>query len=384
MKFIADLLSLIQKSTDDALRQFLTSLPVSWQHFLRDKGMIKLLSDFAAITMMPALVITSPKVALNTIKYWWTSSSHVIGFNGKALPALECHDLRSMKSSERCDEENNLKRKLFRVLLFVHGGAWGSGQLWQYRDIAIQYGLLLNADVTTLIKYSYYPDASITDQRDALLRAIHYIHGPEFQRKCGLSQTDANRSNVELVVCGHSSGAHLSILSSVEMLKTEVDSVELMKVLGGRPAIHSIIGLSGPYDLVKHFDFESGRGVQHISPMLGAAGGNIEGLARCSPDVLLFTGYVQQGENDESQSSSRSTKIHLLHGTDDGTVPHAATERMETALIQAGYKFVKGHYYPVSFIVESLSTCVSSNSVLTCSPGSSSAALIRRYLEQAK
>ena len=384
MKLIAELLSLIQKSTDDALRQFLTSLPVSWQHFLRDKGMIKLLSDFAAITMVPALAITSPKVALNTIKYWWTSSTHFIGVNGKSLPALECHDLRSMKLPVAVDVENNLKQKLVRVLLFVHGGAWGSGQLWQYRDIAIQYGLLLNADVTTLIKYSYYPDASIADQRDALLRAVHYIHGPEFHKKCGLSQTDMNTSNIELVLCGHSSGAHLSILSSVEMLKTEVDSVDLKKALGRRPAIHSIIGLSGPYDLVKHYDFESGRGVQHISPMLGAAGGNIEGLARCSPDVLLFTGYVNQGENDDCPSSSRSTKIHLLHGTEDGTVPHAATERMEMALIHAGYKFVKGHYFPVSVSVESSTACASSNTVSTCSPGSSSAALIRRHLKSAK
>jgi acetyl esterase/lipase len=327
---------------DDILRQFLTSLPVNWQHTLRDWGLIKYLSDFAALIMIPAMTITVPRVAFHTLQCWAASRYIPLSkTDRKSVPGLELHRLVDTTAANDVETANNDKLK--RVFLFVHGGAWGSGQLWQYRDFAVQCGKLLEMDAVVLLKYAYYPESMILEQRDVVLQAIQFIHSKEFHHMLGLEMKLC--SQIEIVVCGHSSGAHIAVLSAVEILRSEMRSVDKIDSTLNRPLLHSVIGLSGPYDIVKHFDFESQRSVQHISPMLGAAGNNIEGLAVCSPDVQLLSSEFDALSEHVPETSIRATKFHFLHGNEDSTVPHEASERMVAALNRRGFRFVNGYYY---------------------------------------
>ena len=64
----------------------------------------------------------------------------------------------------------------------------------------------------------------------------------------------------DLVVVGHSSGAHVGLLSV------------LMGGNEGDPWVSGFVGLGGVYDVCMHYDYEARRGLEQLSPMQPACG----------------------------------------------------------------------------------------------------------------
>ena len=61
------------------------------------------------------------------------------------------------------EDKNNSTRN---VLIFVHGGAWGSGMPWMYLLVAVGMSKCINASTAIIIEYPVYPDSFICDQAD--------------------------------------------------------------------------------------------------------------------------------------------------------------------------------------------------------------------------
>lgn len=87
-------------------------------------------------------------------------------------------------------------------------------------------------------------------------------------------------SGAPLLLSGHSSGAHISMLYLLEALN------ESKPVL-----VDGFIALSGVFDIGKHYLWESARGAHEVSPMKAAALGE-QSFAHVSPTCLLRDGKI--------------------------------------------------------------------------------------------
>lgn len=132
------------------------------------------------------------------------------------------------------------------IVLYVHGGAWGSGHSSHYSQIAMRIVEATESPVLVLT-YRLYPTALISDQADDVKTALLRIRGAFPSQK--------------VVVFAHSSGAHITSLALLQEAKKNSETT-LADV---------IILTAGPFHLMHHFLFESHRGVALVSPMLPAA-----------------------------------------------------------------------------------------------------------------
>lgn len=132
------------------------------------------------------------------------------------------------------------------IILYVHGGAWGSGNSSHYSQLATRIVQSTQSSVLVL-SYRLYPSASIPEQAEEVKAALQTI------RRAFPSQ--------KLIVFAHSSGAHIT---SLALLK-EAHSAQTCALAD------VAIFTAGPFHLMHHFLFESYRGVALVSPMLPAA-----------------------------------------------------------------------------------------------------------------
>jgi alpha-beta hydrolase superfamily lysophospholipase len=155
------------------------------------------------------------------------------------------------------------------------------------------------------------------------------------------------------ILCGHSSGANISLLSALDIPSRASGNATSNPV-------DMFLGLCGVYDVYEHYLYESKRGVQNLSPMAAAAGikhdfythslsnnANTSESHICS--TLIAVDSVGSGPSDSthqhiqhvsmlhacspthilSQHTSSSTsssvvlpkKMVFLHGSNDRTVP---------------------------------------------------------------
>jgi acetyl esterase/lipase len=251
------------------------------------------------------------------------------------------------------------------TIFFVHGGAWGSGKPWMYRLIAPTFLKLHFAVV--IVGYRTYPDAATIDDQvgDVLLaweKAGDILNNSvTMMLSSATSQCESTRGDacdnddagsnictddacngwVGNVIMGHSSGAHVAMLMLVLWIQKQQRQ---WKNHPGEPN-HSrnasdsnypwdpnyFIGLSGPYDINDHFDYEAGRGVEQISPMKPICGHSREKFHKASPVKRFLSLFREQGDDDsELHNQARSIQqltppILLVHGIEDATVPFTAT-----------------------------------------------------------
>ena len=89
------------------------------------------------------------------------------------------------------------------------------------------------------------------------------------------------------------------------------------------------VGLSGPYDISHHFDYEAGRGVEQISPMKPICGHTRENFRSASPVHRFLSLLRDDGGDDEYDDGVAVQRlappILLVHGMEDSTVPFTAT-----------------------------------------------------------
>lgn len=381
-------------------------IPISWQSSFRNSGGISILSDISVLILAATVGLTDMQLVLDMVQvskkisrfqYGATSTHRLEVFR----PVNNVVNFgKSAKSSQQVNDSKADTGKKSKILVFVHGGAWGCGQLWQYRLVANGLGNIIGATSVVLIGYPTYPTAGILEQRDCVTDAVRFIRNDStllkllHHNRTTPDTADMNYSEDDvyvpfcntidtMVLCGHSSGANICALSlldtcystnniNIGALTThcyEIDTSSstsagsnndnnaVVTTSGAAMAatnanttptlkhpVDVFIGLCGPYNLVKHYLFEERRGVHVVSPMTAAAGGK-GGLPHCSPTLLAELLLVKKANivsNDENKDANSVPKVltmpHtiLLHGAKDATVPVTSSIDFGAALSKLG------------------------------------------------
>ncbi|XP_029019745.1 uncharacterized protein si:dkey-193c22.1 isoform X2 [Betta splendens] len=182
------------------------------------------------------------------------------------------------------------------LVVFVYGGAWGSGERTIYCLLAKQMADELNATVICP-DYCIYPKGNVLgmvqDIADCLVWAQE--NGEKF-----------NFDKDSIVLIGHSAGAHLCALTTLFLTDTRDELfIELSQQQDITRAVRGVIGLSGVYDIMEHYKHEQKRAVEYISSMHKAMNG-VENFAYYSPT------HVVKNLNQDKLDSSLSVKVSLL------------------------------------------------------------------------
>ena len=224
------------------------------------------------------------------------------------------------------------------TLFFVHGGAWGAGKPWMYRLVAPAFLKLGFAVV--IAGYRTYPDASTIDEQCADARAVwdeceHVLNDLVVPIDDGPDGSDW----VGNVIMGHSSGAHVSLLLLVDLIAEKAENRPNGKQ-GSRSAYpwtpDFFVGLSGPYDISYHFDYEAGRGVEQISPMKPICGHSRENFHKANPMRRLHALLAKQKDEMAGTIPQLFPPVLLVHGIEDSTVPSTATSDAGRILRSSG------------------------------------------------
>ena len=180
------------------------------------------------------------------------------------------------------------------MVLFVHGGAWGSGERWQYTPLAWALAREAGA-IVGIVGYRLYPEAMVDEQVTDVRLAMR-----EFCIASRALGADENR----YALVGHSSGAHLSCLALLRGGPQDAADE------GGPPAAgpSSFVGISGVYDIATHYEYEKSRGVDLLSPMHDAFGG-AGGFRDASPTQLVADRAPDAPEIDLSALPSLSLLV---------------------------------------------------------------------------
>ena len=296
-------------------------LPLSWQNQFRDSGRFRAVADTLTVASIPILAVMQPAQTMNFLK---------LGSRVKRIK----YDKHPMQIMELFlpEESNTDQQHYTRTIFFVHGGAWGSGFPWLYRLVAMPF--LQHGMAVAIVGYRTYPDATsvkdIIQDCHAAFRCLERIH----PRNC---------KYVTLV--GHSSGAHVGAMMLIEQARLAMTQID-----PGAARFDSFIGMSGPYDISHHFDYEASRGVEEISPLKPVCGYSRHEFWRNSPGHQLRHSLVhfneQTVENNYlpnfDKTSIWTTPSHalpdmcLIHGIEDGTVPFTSTAEFASILRACG------------------------------------------------
>jgi acetyl esterase/lipase len=172
------------------------------------------------------------------------------------------------------------------------------------------------------------------------------------------------RSERPIGVCvmGHSSGAHIALLMVVEQAK-ELLQVEKSRLESSRRRaddnveddaptrllVNSFVGISGPYDISHHFDYEAARGVEELSPMKPCNGYTREQFRLNTPPLRLRDFLISWQESDSRLVLDRFfPPTLLLHGIEDDTVPFTATSEAARILRSCGVTRCDEYYAPLT------------------------------------
>lgn len=107
-------------STDEWTRRVLGgTLPVRWQHFLRDSGAFRLITDgLVSALVAPSLAVTAPATVRTFLSLSSNSNMRRIQYGSHPM---QCVDV-FLPSTPNSQFDGEMKR---RMIFFVHGGAWG-------------------------------------------------------------------------------------------------------------------------------------------------------------------------------------------------------------------------------------------------------------------
>ncbi|KAM9392162.1 uncharacterized protein KZ484_003670 isoform 2-T3 [Pholidichthys leucotaenia] len=217
--------------------------------------------------------------------------------------------------------------ELVPLVVFIYGGAWGSGE----RSIYCLLGQQMAEELTAVVicpDYSIYPKgnvlAMVQDIADCLVWAQE--NGRKF-----------NFDKDNIVLIGHSAGAHLCALTALFLADGQEELfMEPSKQQEIIQSIRGIIGLSGVYNIVDHYKHEQKRGIEYVSDMHKAMNG-VENFAHYSPTHLLRK--LRQDKLNMVPPCS------LLHGTNDITVPVESSIKFSELLTSLSVK-VSLHLLP--------------------------------------
>ncbi len=263
--------------SDDGFRSFRQNVPLSVQHWLRDSGMLRFIVDSLVYVGLPGLVQQYPDTLSTFLRL--TNECTTIKYGDHPMQKVDVFEPKTISKQSK------------GLVVICHGGAWGSGKKWMYRLTATRK--LEHGYTIAVLGYRTYPDASVDGQVSDIQRSLDKLK----QRYPSQHTT----------ILGHSSGSHIALLGVLQR-KLKVDA---------------LICVSGVYDVVKHFMFEKGRGVDMISPLLPANGHVEKEWVLRSPTRLV----------DETTRDILPPTL-LVHGAKDSVVPYTSAVEFYNALQQ--------------------------------------------------
>jgi len=337
--------------TDEDCANRDATLKMAFHHFVRDSGLFIYLASFAALKNAGQILRQHPGVILESVRLLLGRT--VISYGEHPMQHLEVFLPSSNTSDKECKG----------LLVFVHGGAWGSGNPSMYRLIASTF--LRQNWAVAIVGYRVYPvgDASLQIQDVELALSALAQHYP-----------DLCCQGKKVCLTGHSSGAHICLLALVERARkrlqfeqsilcatnddnnnnnnnTNNDAAFLKarKQQWEHPLVNldSFIGISGPYNIQHHFAFEASRGLEQLSPMQPACGYSEELFLRFSPAEQLANLILDPSLSATERDlllNSLPPKISLVHGLNDGTVPPSSSKELSRVFQQCGVKNCKEYY----------------------------------------
>jgi len=341
-------------SLPDQLIRFIgRTLPLEWQHRHRDNGNFRNIADGMVKLTCPMIGLSNLRLTHEFLKLSGTKrrrrmrygDHHAMQYIDLFLPQHD--DINQQMQPSAGNHINGNKVPVRGTLFFVHGGAWGSGHPWMYRLVAPAF--LARNFAVAIVGYRTYPDAINIDAQaddirlafdelnDVLNECVVPVADDALERKEAGTCDDVDNGWVGNIVMGHSSGAHIALLLLVDMLsermKPSSTSKLAVKECSQYPwsLPHYFVGLSGPYDISDHFDFEAGRGVEQISPMKPICGYTRLNFDSASPAKRLLSKLASFREQVDSADLTNLTMqeitppMLLVHGIEDSTVPFTAT-----------------------------------------------------------
>ncbi|KAG5834256.1 hypothetical protein ANANG_G00259630 [Anguilla anguilla] len=213
------------------------------------------------------------------------------------------------------------------VVVFIYGGAWGSGERSIYCLLALQMAKELNATVVCP-DYATYPKGTVLHMVQDITDCLVWIgeNGHKFSM---------DKDNVVLI--GHSAGAHLCALTALFLVEgMEELAIEPAKQKEISLSIKGVTGLSGVYNIPDHYQHEKMRGIEYVSTMHKAMGG-VENFEFYSP-----TDFLKILSEDKLK---RVPPFCLIHGTNDIIVPMESSIRFSDVLASLSVK-VSLHLLP--------------------------------------
>ena len=279
---------------DNGFRKMRETWPLWLQRGLRDTGTLRtIMNSLTRYAAAPVFFYENPSCLSEFVRlsgYPQSVTNLIAPETSRIHFSIESYGPHPSQSAEVMVSDTKKNCKDLPLLIFVHGGAWGSGFPTMYRLISVPF--LEKGYRVAVLGYRTYPDANVDGQVGDVVRAVDYFtrdqQGPT-------------------VLMGHSSGAHISLLAALG---------------GSLSSIDALICKSGVYDIEEHFQHECSRGVDQISPMSPACGPTLDDWRRNSPLRVLET--VDQSIVDALPP------LLFVHGETDGTVsPSASSDCFE-------------------------------------------------------
>jgi acetyl esterase/lipase len=272
--------------------------------------------------------------------------------------------VKAKRESERETEREEVpvaSSPLTPVVLYVHGGAWGAGDAWNFAPIARALSATYASSPVLILNYKacQYPRGDARDQATSVADALSYAR---------------TRFKGRNVICmAHSSGAHVATLALLG-----IHDARLQGRGNCLPLCDVFIAQAGVYDLASHYLYESSRGVALVSPLLPAACG--DGLPdpvafdTLSPlwhvtreDICLKTNVdlCQHGLQLEGASSAHFLESALRSTVDSGVLPTDCEGNMHTPERRTKERTANDSPYPTYFPLTYIQAAVSDNVVPT-------------------
>ena len=294
---------------------------VAIHHFIRDSGLFHHLMAIMSISTIKTVLLLRPDILWHSVRLAWSRKTLRYGQHSPS----QIMELFLPPPHQQEDQ-----RPAEGVVVFVHGGAWGSGSPSMYRLLALPLEPMNWA--VAVVGYRIYPEGDASSQIQDLEMAMKVL-----QRE----HPEICQRNVCLM--GHSSGSHIALLTLVERLRHKLElhragnDTALQQWENSLVKINSFVGVSGPYNIFNHFDFEASRGVEQISPMQPACGNSREKFLRYSPAVQLSHLTKSLSSKERNLLSGYFPKMTLIHGMEDSTVPYSSSKEAARIFKTTGF-----------------------------------------------
>ncbi|OUM62230.1 hypothetical protein PIROE2DRAFT_11546 [Piromyces sp. E2] len=225
----------------------------------------------------------------------------------------------------------NNSQNLKPVVIFVHGGAWISGNKLEYQMI----GNILsnNGYVAVLPNYLLSPMGSMDDMVNDVYQCVLWTYK-------NISQYGGDNSRI--ILTGHSAGAHLSMLT---VIKATLNLENKGRQLQPLPKLEKLVLFNGPYDF-NDYDMTSKLMGQYMN------GGYYEQYLK----VLFSSKYISPTNILKSYQANAITdlgvpQINFYAADSDQLVPQSSAVNMMAQLrrvspnTKINYIFNQGNGY---------------------------------------